>query len=146
MSLRPGAMPPRPGTDDAKIVFLAGAVAHWWDENWDSPEHYEYMQWRQDVRTALVAGGYLVYAHYEAFKGTWSLRAQAINDYALIHSDLMLIMTAEDIPSPGTDSEIQTARTFGVPTVRIPSSMGIARILPIVADKLRSDQTVLELT
>lgn len=139
MSLRPGAMPPVPGTDDAKIIFLAGAVAYWWDDNWDSPAHYEYMKWRDDVRTVLIGGGYLVYAHYEAFKGTWNPNAQAINNYALVHSDLMLIMTDESIPSPGTEEELKTARTFGVPHVRIPSSVGLAHILPTVSNALNPE-------
>ena len=131
-NLRPGAMPPRPGTDDAKIIFLAGAVAHWWDDNWDTPGHYEYMKWREDVRTALIAGGYLTYAHYEAFRGTWNPRAQKINSYALRASDLMLIMTPEHIPSPGTDEEIEHATEHGIPILRVPSSVGLARLLPMV--------------
>ena len=134
--LRPGAMPPRPGTNDAKIIFLSGAVAYWWDENWDTPEHYEYMQWRDNVRTALIAGGYLTYAHYEAFKGTWNPRAQMINNYALRVCDLMLIMTAAAIPSPGTDEEMEMAQAFKVPVLRVPSSVGLARLLPMVNEAL----------
>ena len=135
-NLRPGAMPPRPGTADAKIIFLAGAVAHWWDDNWDTPQHYEYMKWREDVRTALIAGGYLTYAHYEAFKGTWNPRAQAVNSAALGQADLMLILTGEDIPSPGTDEEVKVAEHYGVPILRVPSSVGLARLLPMVEGAL----------
>lgn len=135
MSLRPGAAPPN--GSDTKIIFLAGAVAYWWDENWDSPQHYEYMQWRNDVRTALVACEYLVYAHYEAFKGTWAHKAQSINEYALTHSDLMLILTAPEIPSPGTLSELLVAKTFGVPHAYAPSSIGLPNMLRLVATTLK---------
>lgn len=123
MSIRPGAQPPD-GTE-TKIVFLAGAVEHWWYGQWDTPEHWEYLQWRHDVEVALVSAGYLVYKHFDAFKGTWTERAQRINEYALAHSDLMLIMTSEDIPSPGTDKEIIHARNCRVPVVRVTSSEGV---------------------
>jgi hypothetical protein len=136
MSVRPGAEPPRPGSDDAPIVFMAGAVAYWWDENWISPEHYEYLQWRNDLRAALITLGFLVYAHYEAFKGTWNPRAQSINQFALENSDLMVVQTAAHIPSPGTDDEIRTAEFNGIPWVRIDSSVGLARVPSIVQGAL----------
>jgi hypothetical protein len=136
MSVRPGAVPPVPGTDDAAIIFMGGAVAYWWNDRWNTPAHYEYMQWRNDVRIALIAGGYLTYAHYEAWKGTWNPRAQAINNFALASSDLFLIMTPEDIESPGTDEEITVAQAAGIPIVRCDSSMGLAVLLPLVAQAL----------
>lgn len=135
MSLRPGADPSL-GDHMTPIIFLAGAVAHWWDERWDTPEHWEYKQWREEVRIALIAGGYLTYAHYEAFKGSWNPAAQKINEFALANSNLMVVMTPEHIPSPGTDDEIAAAECWGIPWVRITSSHGVARILPMVAEAL----------
>lgn len=123
MSVRPGAAPPD-GTE-TKIIFLAGAVEFWWYGQWDTPEHWEYMQWRHDVEVALVSAGYLVYKHYDAFKGTWTERAQKINAYALLQSDLMVVMTGEDIPSEGTDDEIEFAETRGIPWLRVTSAEGV---------------------
>lgn len=137
MSVRPGAEPPRPGTNDAPIAFMAGAVAYWWDENWISPEHYEYLQWRNDLRAALITLGFLVYAHYEAFKGTWNPRAQYINNYALMCSDLMVVQTATHVPSPGTDEEIAIAERYNIPWVRIDSSVGLARVPSIIEGALK---------
>jgi hypothetical protein len=129
-------MPPRPGTEDAKIIFLAGAVAWWWDANWDSPQHYEYLEWRNQVRTALIAGGFLTYAHYEAFKGTWNPVAQKINDYAITQSHLFLILTPDNIPSEGTDKEVLIAKQWHVPVLTHTSDMGIATLLPRVYEVL----------
>jgi hypothetical protein len=134
MSVRPGAAPPN--GKDTKIIFLAGAVAHWWYDNWESPQHYEYMQWRHDVEVALVAHGYLVYKHFDAFKGTWTDRAQEINEFALQRSDLMVVMTGEDIPSEGTDAEIMLAEHWGIPWVRVPSSLGLVKLIEHVAEAL----------
>jgi hypothetical protein len=132
MSIRPGAAPPD-GTE-TKIIFLAGAVAHWWYDRWDTPEHWEYLQWRKDVEVALVSAGYLVYKHYDAFKGTWTDRAQKINEFALLNSDLMLIMTGEDIPSAGTDGEISFCLEHGIPWVRVTSSQGVRDLILTLED------------
>lgn len=118
-----------PPQDGVKMIILAGAIKHWWDENWDTSEHWEYAQWRHEVSAALVAAGYLVYRPHEAFKGTWSERAQAVNDAAIAAADLMLILSEKHVPSEGTDVEEQYALRVGTPVLRITSKQGINELL-----------------
>ena len=139
MSVRPGAGPP--DGRDTKILFFAGAVAHWWFDNWDTPEHWEYMQWRRDAETACVAHGDLVYKHYDALKGPWVDRAQKINEFALSQSDALVILTDEKIPSEGTDDEIKFCEEHGIPYVRVPSSLGVRQLILILEELFSASGT-----
>ena len=53
-----------------KIITLVGPICHWWNE-WDSPRHQAYVQWRDAVRVACVKAGFLVYSPHRAIQGTW---------------------------------------------------------------------------
>lgn len=92
------------------IIMLAGPIKHWWDENWDTPQHWQYADWRDRVSSSLVDNGYLVYRPHEAFKGRWDERAQSVNDLILRTADVILNMTPEGVPSLGTDGEIMYAQ------------------------------------
>ncbi len=126
-----------PVGDNSKIVILAGAIKYWWGGNWDTPEHYEYLQWREQVRALLVGSGYLVYAPHEAFKGTWTERAQVVNNSAIETSDVMVVLTARSIPSEGTDDEIKHAREVGTPVVWCPSSIGLTQVIPTIEEAFK---------
>lgn len=91
------------------IITLVGPIAHWWDENWDTPEHWHFAEWRDYVSAALVTDGHLVYRPHEAFKGQWNPRAQAVNDTAILVSDLILKLSPLGVPSEGTDDELRYA-------------------------------------
>lgn len=121
-----------PPQDGVKMIILAGAIKHWWDENWDTPEHWEYAEWRHEASAALVAAGYLVYRPHEAFKGTWSERAQQVNDAAIEAADLMLILSSEDTPSEGTDAEAEYAKAVGTLVCRVTSDMGVESLLTML--------------
>lgn len=120
----------------AKMIILLGAIRHWWDENWNTPEHWDYASWRNEVSGALVAAGYLVYRPHEAFKGTWNERAQLVNDAAIGASDLALVLSDENIPSEGTDAEIRIAHVRKTPVLRVTSKMGLEHMLTAVSAAL----------
>jgi hypothetical protein len=98
------------GESNTAIVMLAGPIKHWWDENWDTVEHWDYVSWRDAVNDGLVDEGYLVYRPHEAFKGRWDERAQSVNDLVLRTSDVILNLTPPRVPSLGTDGEILYAK------------------------------------
>lgn len=116
------------------IVMLAGPIKHWWNENWDTPEHWDYAAWRDALNDGLVDDGYLVYRPHEAFKGSWTERAQSVNDLVLRSADVILDMTPPGVPSLGTDAEKLYA-----------ASNGAALILPAppTADKQTGVQGIL---
>lgn len=92
------------------IVFLAGPIEHWWDENWNTPEHWLYAEWRDLLSKALVARGHLVYRPHEAFKGTFvgqnAEEAQSVNDRALEIADVVVVSNLDPpVPCAGTDAE-----------------------------------------
>lgn len=95
------------------IVVIGGPIKHWWDENWMSPEHLRYDEWRTKVEEAMIAAGFLVYKPYTAFKGTWSEEAQRINNAVISIADVLLVLTPEGVPSEGTDEEIEHAELIG---------------------------------
>src|SRR5437764_8472859 len=93
-------------------VMLCGPIEHWWDDNWGTEAHNDYVDWRQQVSDALVAAGHLVYRPHEAFKGQWDDNdgdkfSQPVNDAALRGSHLVLFLTPDDVPSEGCDGELQ---------------------------------------
>lgn len=99
---------------DAPVVFIAGPIKHWWT-CWGSSQHRDYVEWRERVREALVEAGYLTYAPWEAFKGTWNKRAQTINDAALAAADVVLVLWVQGVRADGTEAETAYARRVGVP-------------------------------
>jgi hypothetical protein len=103
------------------MVILAGPIKHWWDDNWDTPEHWHYDAWREALNKGLVADGhYLVYRPHHAYKGTWTERGQVVNDAALAACDLVIDMTPPGVPSEGTVSEIKQASSSGALIVQAP--------------------------
>lgn len=91
-------------------------------------------------------------------KGTWTERAQAINDGALRASDVILNLTPPGIPSQGTDGETLYAANFGgiiVPAPPVPNhERGVADLVkqlkalniasPVVEQELVTDSLMLE--
>jgi hypothetical protein len=102
------------------IIFIAGPVDYWWNENWLTPAHFDYMDWRTSVSKALVEAGHLVYRPHEAFKGAWHEGAQVVNDRAIEISDLLVNITPPGIPAYGTDAEIAYARSLNKPVFHAP--------------------------
>lgn len=121
---------------DSKLIFLAGAITHYWNENWDTPERRAYHAWRQKARYALIEAGYITYAGYEGIKGPWNKKCQGINKFALSISDLFLILSEADIPSKGTEEESNDAKNFGIPIVRCPESLGVDYLIKAVVANL----------
>lgn len=122
-----------PVAKDTKFVFLAGAIKHWWEQGmWDSTEHRDYLRWRNEVRAVLIEEGYLTYAPHEAFKGTWTERAQAVNDAGIAACDVMLVLSPEHIPTEGTDLEVDFAQRRGVRVVYAPPTMTTSEMLVAV--------------
>jgi hypothetical protein len=92
-----------------------------WTRNlWGGPEHTAYKQWRKDVNDLLIAEKYLVYRPHEAFKGVWTEEAQAVNDVGIYVSKVMLVLSPPNIPTEGTDAEVEIARGYGKPVIYAP--------------------------
>lgn len=104
----------------ALIVFLGGPIKHWWDDNWMSPEHLRYDEWRTKVEEACIAAGFLVYKPYTAWKGTWNEEAQKLNDAVIRVIDVFIDMTPPGVPSNGTVEERKLALKLGTQIVEIP--------------------------
>lgn len=111
----------RTGTP-AAIILLAGPIKFWWDDNWMTPEHVRYVEWRQKVTDALVGDGYLIYQPHAAWKGTWNEAAQAVNNVVIGICDVMVILTPPGVTSDGTDEEERQAKALGIPRVAAPPS------------------------
>ena len=81
---------------EAPVVMIIGPVAYWWDtdayQHWDLPEHWHFVEWRQRLNDALIETGFLVYRHWEAFKGTWNNRMQDINNIVLDRADYLSLI------------------------------------------------------
>jgi hypothetical protein len=95
------------------IVFLAGPVDFWWNENWNTPAHIEYKAWRDELNKRFVEAGHLVYRPHESFKGAWNERAQEINDTAIRVCDVFVYMTPPNVPAYGTAAERERAEILG---------------------------------
>lgn len=113
------------------IIFLAGPVKFWWT-CFGSDEHRSYVLYRDWVRKTLIDANYLTYASWDAIKGTWDKRAQAINDMAISVSDLLIVLTPEGIPADGTEDEAEYAKRLGVPVLYLPPSADQHQLLPRV--------------
>lgn len=94
-------------------IFIAGPVEHWWAENWHTPEHYAYIEWRNKVSAMLVESGHLVFRPHEAIKGAWDESMQAVNDHALYLVDVVIVLTPPGVPAYGTAAETALARGWG---------------------------------
>lgn len=103
----------------ALIVFLGGPIKHWWDENWMSPEHLRYDEWRTKVEEACIAAGFLVYKPYTAWKGTWNEQAQAINNEVIRVVDVFIDLSPKGVPSEGTKQEKMLAKGLKIQIVEI---------------------------
>jgi len=109
-------------------VMLCGPIEHWWNENWETPEHWRYVEWRDRVSAALVGAGHLVYRPHEAFKGEWDANdgdtfSQLVNDAALIASEVIFDLTPKGVPSEGTDAEIKLCQERGKAVLAAPPPM-----------------------
>lgn len=109
---------------EAPVVMLIGPVAYWWDtddyKHWDLPEHWHYVAWRQRVNDALVENGYLVYRHWEAFKGTWNNKMQEVNNYVLDRSDFIISLKPDYAWSEGWEEEVARATENGQEVILAP--------------------------
>jgi hypothetical protein len=117
------------------IVFIGGPIKHWWDENWMSPEHLRYDDWRTQVEQALIAAGFLVYKPYTAWKGTWNEQAQFVNNVVVETVDVFLDLTPPGVPSAGTEAEVAHAELVGTPVLNCP---------PPIPGKTISDELMLK--
>lgn len=108
----------------APKVMIVGPVAYWWDtdeyQHWNLPEHGHYVAWRQRVNDALVEAGYLVYRHWEAFKGTWNDDMQDVNNYVLSKSDFVVNIKPDYAWSVGTDEEMIECARLSKPCIDAP--------------------------
>jgi hypothetical protein len=95
------------------IVMVAGPIGWWWDENWMTPEHIRYDQWRSRIVEELVAAGHLAYLPFQAFKGTWTNRAQVVNNAIVTACDVVLDLTPYGVHSEGTETEVALAKRYG---------------------------------
>jgi len=103
----------------SKVVYLAGPIEYWWQEDrFYTPFAEAYRWWRDEVSKAFVEAGYLVYRPWEAFKGDWNERMQILNDVAVENSDVLINLTPIIMPTGlGTEHEIYFAREKGVPVI-----------------------------
>lgn len=115
------------------MIFLAGPIKHWWT-CWGSYEHKRYIGFRDLVRHELIKAGYLTYAPWDAIKGTWNPRAQAINDAAIAASDLLLVLTPTGVPADGTEDESDYARRVQTPQLWVPMPLNVRQFLSEVDD------------
>ena len=122
---------------DNKLIFLGGGIAYWWGERFGSPEHQDYVQWRNDVRATLIEHGYLIYAPHEAFKGTWNKKGQIVNDAAISVSNLVLIISPIYAIGEGTEEEIEFAHRAGVPVDYAPPHVGLNKMLETVRQRAK---------
>lgn len=101
-------------------VFLAGPIDYWWNENWETPAHIEYLDWRKQINQWLVEAGHCVYRPHEAIKGAWDESFQAVNDTAIRLSDVFIYLTPRNVPAYGTAAERDFASTIGKPVLWAP--------------------------
>lgn len=120
---------------EAPVVMLCGPIAHWWNENWDTAEHWHYAAWRDAVNDALVDEGYLVYRPHEAFKGTWNNKMQGVNNYVLGLSDFIVNLNP-GVPSEGTDEEMDECEVQSKVVVYAPPTENFEAGIKELLDKL----------
>lgn len=156
------AAPPERGSQG--LVFLAGAIKFWWlnwcevcghledmsepvavcpkcgtqgmEEFWGGPAHKAYVDWRNEVRSALIEANFLTYSPHEAFKGTWTNAAQAVNDAGISVASVMLVLSAPWVPSEGTDDEVAYAKRVGTPVIYAPPGTDIKELLNSIREAI----------
>lgn len=101
------------------LVVLIGPIKTWWGRL-DSDEYRNYSEWRDAVRVACIQAGHLVFSPHQAWQGAWYKDAQKINDFAIIESDAVIVMTPPDTYAPGTADELLVAREYGKEIVEAP--------------------------
>jgi hypothetical protein len=126
-------------------VALLGPIGYWWDDQWDTPAHREYVAWRDQMRTELVAAGHLVYSPHRAWQGEWDANdgdsvAQIVNDTAIAVCDAVLNLTPPSVPSPGTDHEMALCKRVGIPVVVAPP--GNAHVFDALNDAVRENEAL----
>lgn len=89
------------------FIVMVGPIDYWWSENWETPQHLAYMDWRNDINKKLVEAGHLVYRPWEAFKGAWNEVAQVVNDAAIDRCDAMVNLCPSGVPAYGTATEVE---------------------------------------
>lgn len=89
------------------FIVVVGPIDYWWNENWETDEHFFYTTWRDGVCKQLVEAGHLVYRPHEAFKGAWDERAQRVNDAAIDACDAMVNVGPPGVPAYGTAAEVK---------------------------------------
>lgn len=88
-------------------AMLAGPIEFWWDENWETPQHWLYADWRDALQEALVGAGFVTYRPDMAIKGPWDPAMQAINDRALEVVDAVIVSNFDPpVRCDGTDDEV----------------------------------------
>ena len=108
------------------VISLVGPIEYWWDtpdepDRFNSPAAVAYRAYRDELSEWLTTQGYLVYRPHEAFKGGWDERAQAINDFAITQSDLVIEMTPKNVPTgKGTLRELDLADSNSIRVMWIP--------------------------
>lgn len=102
------------------FIVLVGPIDYWWNENWETPEHLNYKNWRDHVNRLLVEAGHLVYRPHEAMKGAWVEKAQKINDTAILMADCLVNLCPPGVPAYGTKAECELAYQHGIPVIPAP--------------------------
>lgn len=101
----------------APCVMPIGPVAYWWDtdtyKHWELPEHWRYVKYREMLNDALIEHGFLVYRHWEAFKGTWNDEFQDVNNIMLERAWAVVDITPTFAWSEGRDREISHLEEIG---------------------------------
>lgn len=101
------------------LIMVGGPIKHWWQgDNWGSPDHVHYVEARLKVRDELVKEGHCTYFPNEAIKGSWTERAQLINNAAVQAADVFLMLVMDKIPMDGTLAEAAIAEDAGVRIIR----------------------------
>ncbi|MEO9153291.1 MAG: hypothetical protein ABI243_12905 [Lapillicoccus sp.] len=124
-------------TTEPLVVMLAGPIKVWWQPGmWDTDAHRIYVEWRDAVRVACVKAGHLVYSPHRAWQGSWSERAQRVNDMAIEMADVMIDLTPPGTPADGTLAELAHARQVGTPVIPAPPGgmAALATLLGSVAE------------
>lgn len=126
-------------------IALLGPVSAWWGDMWETPEHWAYVEWRQQVHDALVAADHLVYRPDMGFKGKWTGNedAQIVNDTAIHVCDLELNLTPPGVRSVGTEDEMLLCERLGKVVLPAPPDTApgatdrlLARIDAVTAEEL----------
>ncbi len=93
-----------------QVVFLAGPIDYWWNENWQSEAHLAYIAHRGQINASLVEAGQTVIRPHEMIKGRWNEKCQWLNWIGILLCDVFIYMTPPGVPAYGTAAETRVAR------------------------------------